>query len=655
MNELDDFEEIENSGRSDEELDLSNIYSIKTGGFGEGNNITTYLGTAEISNLIEDLSLYETLSKDKAWPVSQIIQREVDRIRVSEITQTYVLNESRNIKYFPPIIIAILPKTENGEIGLKLNRATENDNTVRDAIFYKSNLRANDKLRDYFRSAEDLCSLDGFYALRISKVFDSTLVCWDKTKYFAVIIDGQHRFASLVKSAKSDSTINNQKQDIVFLDCTNAVGKFEMTPVEVVRRIFVDINTNARKVNFVRQILMDDKDISSLCVQALVDSINKDGSSKDDGLFIRPQIVDWYGEKYKHELPHVTGILVLHQIINDFFIKTSLGKIEDFRNKRKVAAWVGTMNNLFSVDKRIQAKNIQDVESLSDSYDQYLQELEDNDEYSDELDDSVKETILFNFNYRCIDIAHESFCDIYLRSIILVFHEFLPFKHCIEIIDKKNGFGTSSVLAQALIASPKKIAGRKEYKSELRDIKHQIVQKTNNSFFLLFTVLGQKSLLKQYFTGLHQIVDPSINEDKCILYTQTFLKNFNKLFEYLLKQGDRSILFNKIEIPLANIDEELVDFGNLASVFWEGIIYDNNKIIYNTQGIATFSFILNEIKRKFHKPTHSIELRQAPYLKSRIKRILKRRYDYTESVADEWGMKVLNNKNIFINKILDNI
>ena len=139
LNEIEDLDNLENSGSEGTNLELSNVYNIRLGGFGDTSELKTYLTSAKVKNLKEDLDLYETLTKDKSWPVSQIVQREVDRIRVSNISKSYILSQGRPIKYFPPIIVAILPKDEHGMISLNMDFGdTEDLDSKKELIYSKS-------------------------------------------------------------------------------------------------------------------------------------------------------------------------------------------------------------------------------------------------------------------------------------------------------------------------------------------------------------------------------------------------------------------------------------------------------------------------------------------------------------------------------------
>jgi len=655
MNELDDFSEIESSGLSEDSIDLSNVFQIKTGGFGDHSELRTYFGSANVGKLKEDISLYETLTKDKSWPVSQIIQREVDRFRVSGISKGYILGTGRLIKYFPPIIIAILPKDDEGKIGLKLNFEVDNSKEVKQAIYKKSNYNQNKKIEPYVIDADNISLIDGLYVLEVSKVFDTRLLAWDKNKFYAVVIDGQHRLEALFKSMDDHPPVDHYLQDVVFIDFSPLIAKKpELTPVEVVRRIFIDINTNAQRVGFVRQVLMDDKDLASLCVQCLVDSSNRDGSEKNPDTYLQSQIVDWYGDKLKHTLPHLTGILSLYQIIDDFFIKDSLASLRDRRSPKRVQNWVSRINTIFMVDATIEnSEYLKELEisSLHKSFEEYKERITQNEEYSDDIDDEYKESEIFEYDYRILDIASDKFEEIYLRPFIKFFNELKPYKKTIDLIEEEGGFEPNNILATALISSRKKIGITKAYKDAIRNLKIKIENTLHTKYFLLFTVLGQKVLFNNLFQRILANLTSDFNEENCLTITNDYLEKLDSLFEFI-EEKDVSLFSHKENLNLSSVPQELQDLGTLASSFWEGVIYESNNIIYNTQGIRALSYILNEFininEARAKKEIFTIDLSKTPYLKPRITRILKKRYEYNDSEIENYTNEIIKLKNEFI-------
>lgn len=653
--ELDDFDEIEKSGRLNDDLNFSNIYNVKVGGFGDVEVVRTFLTSLTVEELEQDISVYETLSKDKNWPVSQIIQREVDKIRVSNISKDYVLRKERLVKYFPPIIIAILPKSDDDSISLKLEFGKDDTQTIKEYIFEKSNYRTNTKLKEYFVKAENLSLVNGFYFLQVSKVFDFNILCWDKSKYYAVVIDGQHRLESLIRSKKLDSRIKNYYQDVVFVEFSQLIKKFdeEVTPVDVVRRVFVDINTNAKRVGVVRQILMDDKDLPSLLVQSLVDSVNRDGSEKDKDRYLSSQVVDWYGESLKHNLPHITGILALQQIISDYVLDGSLSSIENLRSPSKVKKWVNTLNAYFLVDRIItrDSSEYSEVQPLSSSLHEYNRNRTlDEDIYEDLDEGEFKETTLFVYDYRTLEIAQKSFEQLYARSFVKFFNDFLPYRDAYDIITSNRGFDSNSTVYKALLSSRNKIATSEVLRQAISRLKAEMEARLNEQYFILFSVLGQKTLFNILFKRIFLAFNHSFTEEMVLKITENFIEEINELVSK--PRIDNGFIFGKKEsFVLNNLDGHLLDLGSIASQFWEGIIYESNRIIYNSQGIKSFSsaieylIALNKaVKNNTPKPKFEIL-----FMKQRIKRIIKKTFDSIhESEIDGVVKEIVEKKEEFI-------
>jgi len=656
--ELDDFESIEGSIDDNNQIDLANIYNIRIGGFGESSDLRTYFSSVKIKHLQEDLDLYETLTKDKSWPISQIVQREVDRIRVSNISKSYILSKGRPVKYFPPIIVAILPKDSGGKISLNMDFGEiENIKLIKELIYSNSNYKSIDKIKPYVLKSENLSNVKGLFVLEVSKIFETYLFSWDKSKYYAIVIDGQHRLEALYKSLKENPSIADYQQDVVFLDFGVLLNEHsDLSPVEVVRRVFVDINTNAQRVGFVRQVLMDDKDLSSLCVQSIVDSVEKDGSEKPQEYFIKSQVVDWYGDKLKHTLPHLAGILSLYQIIDDYLVQESISSINDLRSPRKVAKWVTRMNDIFFVDQIIDKAEIEKFSSIKPlhiSLKEYEERRNQNVEYDLEVEDEFKESELFEYDYTVLDIARHTFETVYLKPLVKFFNELFPNAQTFKIIEDEDGFNPEKPLAKALVSSRKKIAHTSAYKQLLAELKVKIESALSEKFFLFFTVLGQKSIFNNLFISIQSEIDPDFNEESCMKIVEDQLSSMNHFFDFI-NAKEVSLLSKKESVIVEDLDATIVDLGTISSHFWEGIIYDNDSIIYNTQGIRSFTFLISEfvnINNARIAGTHyEFDIKNTPYVKSRTKRIIGRRFEYTEDQVEDYCNKILDAKNSFILK-----
>lgn len=644
--EINDLDKIESDGVTSSKIEMSDIYAVKIGGFGSSDSIKTYLCSMNLNQLENDIIFYENLSNDKAWPISQIVQREVDKLRVSDISKDYVLGKGREVKYFPPIIVALIPKASGGNFSLKLDYNTDNSQRIKERIYEQSEYRSNIALKKYFLNAPNRSLVEGLYLLEVSSVFDFNIFSWDKEKFYAVVIDGQHRLDALLKSKLDDPSISTFKQDVVFLDCSHLINskRDKFTPIEVVRRVFVDINTNAKKVSFVRQILMDDKDLASLFVQSLVDSVGKDGNDKEENRYIPSLLVDWYSENLKHSLPHITSILSLYQILSDYLIKYNLSSISDHRSPNKVKNWVKRMNDYFLVDSSIRKDNLEykklekSLKDFSDG-DQLL-----NDEYS-VLEDSERESEIFNFDYRILDIAQRNFEIIFVESIVKVFNEFLPYSKIKEVINEEGGFQYDSLINKALLSSRNKLAKSKRLRENFFSIKNVLEDQFSFRYFLILTVLGQKTIFNLFFKRIFKNFNSSFDNDKSIIIADDFLKRINGIVD--INIGNNVFLFGKKEThTIAELEDELLDLGTISTSFWEGIIYEDEKIIYNTQGIASFTSFFEyvfELIDCYSKDPSNIESIpfDISFQEARTKRIIRKRF---LNVYDEEQIGILCDK-----------
>lgn len=667
-NILDDFESIQNSGKANNEQLLSNVYAVKIGGFGDIDLVRTYLCSLKVEELEQDIQFYETLSNEKSWPVSQIVQREVDKIRVSGISKDYVLGKGRVVKYFPPIIIAILPKGPDGKIELKLDYNVDDKEETKQVIFEKSSFRVDESLKKWFLKSSNKSIVNGLYLLEVYKVFDFNVLCWDKAKYYAIVIDGQHRLDALIKSRKENDAIRNYYQDVVFLDFSSLIKKLDeqekfLTPVEVVRRVFIDINTNAKKVDIVRQILMDDKNLASLLVQSLVDSVNRDGSDKDPEKFISSQLVDWYGDSLKHSLPHLTGVLSLYQVLNDYLISYNLSSIDDLRSPAKIKNFVKRLNDYFFVDRKIKDLAKYDgVTPLVESLKEFDRNREVQEEYLQDIYNEFKETTLFTYDYRTIEIAQESFSELFAKGLVKFFNDFLPYQEAVAIIREKGGFDSDTMLYKALLSSKSKLFYSESLKQTLGQIKQDLEGSLYPKYYILYTVLGQKSILNILFKRIFQVFSKDFTEEICISIVKSFANDINSLLES--KPVDFGYLFGpKDEFVLTKFEgenEELYDLGTIAYSFWEGIIYEDNKIIYNSQGINSLSslieYILIVIEKKKKNQADFPAFESIAYLKYRTKRILKKRFDsMVDSDYDTYTSRIIKMKEEFMLLYIDKL
>ncbi len=639
---------------SAESIVLSNLYEVKKGGFGDTNSIVTYACTLKVKNLKEDITTFKKLTEDKAWPVSQIIQREISRVRVKEISKTYILGEGRSIKYFPPLIIAILPIDDQGRIAKEFIYESEVAEKIRMQIFEKSKFYGNEEAKNYFINAENKSLIKNCFLLQINSTVDYNILCWDKTKYFAVVIDGQHRYEALLESVLSDTKVYNYSQDVVFVDLSfvlKALNQQELTPVKAVRTVFVDINNTAVVVSQVRKFLMDDKDLSSLFVQSLVNDENDDGTRSSK--FIMPQLIDWHGESNKHSLPHITSILVLYQLMSDYVLKRSnLSSIDDLRLPKKVRNWVNLMNEKFLVDEKIGRVN------KYEGYKKVSESLEEHESSRLEIDDDDLESFVFTYDFRVLKVAQETFDEKLCKAMVRFFNELTPYRTAIENIKAEGAFNKENTLYRALIATQAELKIDDRLKVELEKLKKKLEVLLSAEYDLIFSVLGQKALFDLFTKYLDLEFDRTSTEEKVSEITTRFINDVNEMFSVVGK-ADFPLFGEKDTVMIPESDlGTLSTLGTVATSFWESIIYQEKRVIYNTRGVASLRSVIEysiRFIKKYRETGQGLDVEQfSPlYCAQRIRGTIQRNFeDLDELTIDKYAEDIITAKAKFLNRYL---
>lgn len=653
MDELNNIGELESQGSMHADFNISNVYSVRKGGFGVDSKINTYLTTLSVSELQEDISFYESLSADKDWPVSQIIQREVDQERVNLISKKYLLGAGRTVKYFPPIIVALLPRDTDGNFARGYNFSADSTLGTKELILDKSVYRSNQAFRKIALEKTNESLVDGLFNYNTSAIFEHHLLCWDKTKFFAVVIDGQHRLDALIKSRNQDGVYKNALQDVLFLDVSPLVKEKSLfTPVEVLRTIFIDINTNAKSVGVVRRILMDEKDLASLCVQSLVESINNDGSSKAIDEFIPSTLIDWYGESIKHELPHLTGLITLHQVITDQLVEKKLVTIEDHRDTNKINAFISILNQNFFVDKTIQHQSeYQDIKTLEQSLTEYLKEKDITREmFAQEFNDGL-DSILFNYDYRVLEVAQSNFEKFYLKPIIKILTTSIPYVKVIESLEKLGGLDSQTNLYRSLLLPVKKIRSNQNLTDAYINARRTLAEEVNPDFFLFYSVVGQKGLFHSFFEMLDDRFVEGSDADTVMVVQDEFVREMNQALTIMMEKEIKLFGKEAFTIPISG---ELEEYEKIASSFWEGILYENDRIIYNSQGVRAFAdvlmFVSSLVKRiKSGQEIDSLASTSIRFSTIRTKRLLNK--NFGARTDDEWermSQAIIRNKKQYL-------
>jgi len=191
------------------------------------------------------LTLFDELRESYKTRFSDLLQRSLSKTRVEKIRKEYLERDENHLKFFPPITAVLLPETEHNS-GFATNYDTMTDQES--AIKLKG-------IRIGHRSGQQ-------FTHRPPEQSGVTHLEWDKSKYKAVVIDGQHRLASLRTIGKDVSV---SVQLIVFSANTPRLNLIHLT-----RSLFIDINNNAVNVSEPKLIIIDDKNITRVAARRTI-------------------------------------------------------------------------------------------------------------------------------------------------------------------------------------------------------------------------------------------------------------------------------------------------------------------------------------------------------------------------------------------------
>jgi hypothetical protein len=250
--------------------------------------------------LIEEIPESERLE----WTLDELFQREISWERITGSLIHYLTSENQP-QFFNSLTIALLPREGEGFAGE-----------------YKTEIEY-DQISD--TNLDPPIQVGG---IQIQPYKNSNggsgKIRWDVREIIPVAVDGQHRLAALkeLKQRVKYEKYETSSIPVIFIIPDNRVGFIEpplpkgaMTTVTTLRRIFIDLNKNARSVSTTRNILLDDQEVESVCTRTLIGEKLSDKQEKDR---IPLPMVDWVSGKNKFDMgPFLTTILVLHQIVTE--------------------------------------------------------------------------------------------------------------------------------------------------------------------------------------------------------------------------------------------------------------------------------------------------------------------------------------------------
>jgi len=257
------------------------------GEFGSGGNATAfYLQTALAPEQLSWTSLISDIRGSELWPVRDLFQRDVDNERITTSLLPY-LQSADKIKFFNPLTLTLLPMTHSDHVDSQMPRA-EKSVLELEGRRWQSIARGN------------------YYRIRwIEGHPEYGMLEWSALRCRLVAIDGQHRLAALKRyrqdgAAASHAEFLTWRIPIVVVSFRADLKREPPSVLEVIRSIFVYINTEAHEVSRSRQILLSDSSVPAICTQEILQRAHT--NDQKPALQRRQEFVpllfyDWRGEE----------------------------------------------------------------------------------------------------------------------------------------------------------------------------------------------------------------------------------------------------------------------------------------------------------------------------------------------------------------------
>lgn len=279
------------------------------GEFGKGGGAQIFfIQTAITPSQLDKISLISDIEGSEKWEVRDLFQRDVDLDRVQEGLVPYLLDQNA-IKFFNPLTLTFIPSDASHE------------------SFAASIPNIPMKTKD-FDEYEYNCfeNQDHFQFRYIEGSNENGVVEWNDTKTKLVAIDGQHRLSAL-KNVYTDQAgrggidFDNWSIPVVLFGVRSVdenITKDQRT-LDIIRRTFIYINTEAREPTPTRQILLNDTKVNEICTQEFVNYFHNNDCSNDRDPSILPLFLfDWRGAEKGSRTIHTPGTIKTVAEIRDW-------------------------------------------------------------------------------------------------------------------------------------------------------------------------------------------------------------------------------------------------------------------------------------------------------------------------------------------------
>lgn len=289
-----------------------------------GSSVPYFQLTLSAKDALSHLKVARELIFDpREIVLDELFQRDIDEVRVEKEIAPY-LQRQGEIKFFSSLVVVLLP-------------------------------HENERLH---RTYGETTSSNGKLAVGGIEVFEGNestgQIAWDPRSVCPIVVDGQHRFSALRQIAKLNTPevaadLENTSVPIVVLALHEQLGFYASSTdiLSTVRKVFIDLNRQAKTVSETRNILLDDRDVIAVAVRSLLEKRVQPGKKALEERLTNGDLplalVDWYSDRLKFDKSiHLTTILALYQIVSNFL---RIPRLEPF-DYDKAGTWLKRFSDL---------------------------------------------------------------------------------------------------------------------------------------------------------------------------------------------------------------------------------------------------------------------------------------------------------------------
>jgi hypothetical protein len=306
------------------------------------------------SEFLEELKpMRERVDASNLSDMEALMQRDLNDFRVANNLIPYILGENSDVSFFPSILAVIMPKD------------------------YLNGTKAEYPFPDY--SEPPKIKYNGLWSVEFFPNADDEPMnigkfTFNKSESNIIVIDGQHRanafryasgvtnstpsiydafYASIDKTSTKEK-IKNADLPVTLIWFENKVNKGNIDPRIISRKLFVDVNNNAKKINKSRSILLNEIDISCISTRVFYSAIAERGFNVDNfsllhsGFDVDSDLKNSLGHPLTLTTPEIIEYILSWVLLGSKNYETlsiyKVSKQHDFKNIAKFQSITGFYN-----------------------------------------------------------------------------------------------------------------------------------------------------------------------------------------------------------------------------------------------------------------------------------------------------------------------